>query len=278
MNPGTPPRRRPPRPPGAPPVRVVPGATADTAKIEFDGHLRLVAQWEAEAALELTRGNPRRSLEIYDAILTAFPQYAKAWYNKAVTLHTAMRDFNNALFAYESAERLLPGNLDILHNKAKLLSEMRRNQEALATYERVLQANPNYLKSLEGAAALLINSGQPDRAEPLLNRAVNIYVKAGKDPYRAEQLLATALTNIGRSKEAVKLIDKAIARHPDDDSLWEARGVALSNMEDYREAVLSLTRALRINRSNRFAWETREQLIAVCKQRRVRFSEKDLAV
>jgi len=272
------PPRAPSRPNGAPPVRVVPGRTADTAKIEYKGQLRLVAQWEADAALELARGNPRRSLEIYDVILAAFPQYAKAWYNKAVTLHTATREFDQALVAYERAERLLPGNLDILHNKAKLLSEMRRDPEALATYERILQADPHYVKSLEGASALLINAGQPDRAEPLLRRAVDIYIQAGKDPYRAQQLLATALTNIGRSKEAVKLIDTAIGRHPEDDSLWEARGVALSNMEDYREAVLSLTRALRLNRGNRFAWDTRQQLLAVCQQRRVRFSDAELAL
>lgn len=274
--------RRPPRAPtppnGAPAVRVVPGRTADTAKIEYKGQLRLVAQWEADAALELARGNPRRSLEIYGVILAAFPQYAKAWYNKAVTLHTATRELDQALSAYERAERLLPGNLDILHNKAKLLSEMRREADALTTYERVLQADPNYLKSLEGASALLINAGQPDRAEPLLRRAVDIYIQAGKDPYRAQQLLATALTNIGRSKEAVKLIDTALGRHPEDDSLWEARGVALSNMEDYREAVLSLTRALRLNRGNRFAWDTRQQLLAVCQQRRLRFSDAELAL
>lgn len=278
MNSGIPEKRRPPRAPGSPSVRVIPGRTADTAKIEYQGQVKLVAQWEADAALELARGNPQRALEIYDVILTAFPQYAKAWYNKALTLQTSMRDFEQALWAYENAERFLPGNLDILHNKAKLLADMRRNQEALATYGRVLKANPNYLKSLEGAAALYINAGQPGQAEPLLRRAVDIYVKAGKDPYRAQQLLATALTNIGRSKEAVKVIDGLIGRHPDDDSLWEARGVALSNMEDYREAVLSLTKALRINRSNRFAWETREQLLAVCKQNKVKFREKDLAI
>lgn len=278
MNPGIPKQRRPPRSPGSPAVRVIPGQTADTAKIEYNGQTKLVAQWEADAALEMARGNAQHSLEIYDVILAAFPQYAKAWYNKAVTLHTALRDYDKALWAYENAERFLPGNLDILHNKAKLLAEMRRHQEALATYDRVLKANPNYLKSLEGAAALLINTGQPQRAEPMLRRAVDIYVKAGKDPYRAQQLLATALTNVGRSKEAVKIIDAAIGRHPEDDSLWEARGVALSNMEDYREAVLSLTKALRINRENRFAWETREQLLAVCKQNKVKFRDKDLAI
>jgi tetratricopeptide (TPR) repeat protein len=275
-------RYTPPRTPGAPTgqpaVRVVPGRTAETAKIEYKGKLKLVAQWEADAALDLARGNPLKSLEIYDMILTAFPQYAKAWYNKAVTLHTALREFDKALYAYGMAQRFLPQNLDILHNKAKLLSEMRRNREALATYDQVLKANPDYLKSLEGAAALLINAGQPERAEPLLTRAVDIYVRAGRDPYRARQLLATALTNVGRSKEALKLIDTEIVNHPEDDSLWEARGIALSNMEDYREAVISLTRALRINNSNRFAWDTRQQLLTVCKQNKVRFSNADLAV
>jgi tetratricopeptide (TPR) repeat protein len=273
------PQHRPPARKGAPPaVRVIPGRTADSAKIEYNGQVKAVAQWEAEAALEMTRGNGRRAVELYDVILAAYPQYAKAWYNKAVTLHMQLRDLPGALAAYDTAAHYLPTNLDILHNKAKLLSEMRRNDEALATYDRVLKANPNYLKSLEGAAALLINTGRPERAEPLLERAVRIYHEGGKDPYRSQQLLATALTNMGRSKEAVKIIDSAIAKHPEDDSLWEARGVALSNMEDYREAVLSLTRALRLNKGNRFAWETRQQLLDVCKQRRVRFTDKDLAV
>jgi tetratricopeptide (TPR) repeat protein len=266
-----------PRAPAPPAVRVIPGATAETARIEVNGQGKFVVEWEAEAALEMSRGNPRRALEIYDLILQAFPQYAKAWYNKAVILHMTVRDFDRALDAYDRAAAALPGNLDILHNKAKLLSEMRRESDAAATYEQVLRVDPTYVKSLEGYAALLINGGSPDRAEPLLVKAEALYAKAGHDPYRALQLLATAYTNMGRSKEAVKTIDKALTKHPQDDTLWEAKGIALSNMEKYREAVQCLTQALRLNRGNRFAQDTRTQLIEVCKEHKIRFSEAELA-
>ncbi len=258
-------------------VRVTPGATADTARIEYAGESKLVVQWEAEAALEMARENPKHSLELYEVILAAFPHYAKAWYNKAVILHTVFREYDRALDAYSRAHEALPQNLDILHNKAKLLGEMRRTQEAQAVYEQVLRVDPNYLMSLEGYAALLINAGAPEKAEPLLVRAERIYEKKGRDPYRATQLLATAYSNLGRNKEALKAIDRALDAHPKDDSLWEARGIALSNMEKYREAVECLTKALRINRANRFAFDTRQQLLEVCKQHKIRFREDELA-
>ncbi len=280
--------RRPPRPPerapapaqraagAGPVVRVTPGPTAESARIEVNGVSKFVVEWEADAALDMSRGNHLKAIEIYDMILSAFPAYAKAWYNKAVILHTAMREFDRALDAYDRAHRALPGNLDILHNKAKLLSEMRRDAEAMATYEQVLRTDPNYVKSLEGYAALLINAGAPDRAEPLLVRAEGIYAKNGQDPYRATQLLATAYTNLGRAKDAMKAIDRALGAHPKDDTLWEARGIALSNMERYREAVESFTQALRINRGNKFALDTRTQLLDVCKQNKIRFNDAEL--
>lgn len=225
----------------------------------------------------MSRSNPRRAVELYDVILAAFPKYAKAWYNKAIILHTALHEFDRALDAYDRAHHALPSNLDILHNKAKLLSELRRDGEAAAAYEQILRRDPNYLKSLEGYAALLINGGHPDRAEPLLVRAESLYAKNGQDPYRALQLLATAYTNMGKSKDALKAIDRALATHPQDDTLWEARGIALSNVDRYREAVQCFTRALQLNRSNRFALETRQQLLEVCAQHKIRFSEAELA-
>ena len=265
-------------PQGAPPsVRVIPGATAETARIEAAGHSKFVIEWEAEAALEMARENPRRALEIYEVILAAFPQYAKAWYNKGIILHTVFREYDRALDAYNRAHQALPKNLDILHNKAKLLAEMRRTKEAMAVYEQVLRVDPNYLMSLEGYAALLINAGTPEKAEPLLVRAERIYDKSGRDPYRALQLLATAYSNLGRNKEALRAIDRALGAHPQDDSLWEARGIALSNQEKYREAVECLTKALRINRANRFAFDTRQQILEVCKQHKIRFSEGELS-
>jgi len=129
---------------------------------------------------------------------------------------------------------------------------------------------------LEGLGALLINEGQPDRAEGYLERAIDLYEKKNQDPYRALQLLATALTNAGKNKEAVKAIDRALNKHPQDDTLWEAKAIALSNMEKYREAVAAFTQALRINRTNRFALDTRTQLLEVCKQNKIRFSDAEL--
>ena len=257
---------------------MIPGPTADTAKIEWSGQLKIVAQWEIDAALEMTRGDSQKALLIYDVILTAFPRYAKAWYNKAYVLHTKIRDYPRALEAYDRARKALPGNLDIIHNMAKLLADMRKHDEALAAYAQVLQQDPNYLKSLEGSGALLINTGRPQDAIPRLERAVEIYKQNAQDPYRAQQLLATAYSNLGREKDALRLLDAAIGRHPEDDSLWEARGIALSNEGRYRDAVMSLTKALRINKRNKFAWDTREQLLDVCKQNKIKFSEGELAL
>lgn len=265
-------------PQGPPPgFRVIPGPNAESARIEAGGESKLVIEWETEAALEMARGNNKRALQIYDLILFAFPNYAKAWYNKAIILHTGTREYERALDAYDRAHRALPGNLDILHNKAKLLSELRRVPEAEAVYAQVLKADPKYVKSLEGYGALLINTSRPAEAEPLLRRAEHAYEKLRQDPYRSQQLLATAYTNMGRTKDAIKVLDAAIRRHPQDDSLWEAKGIAFSNMEKYKDAVQCLTQALRLNRGNKFAFETRQQVLEVCKQNKITFAPSELA-
>jgi tetratricopeptide (TPR) repeat protein len=260
-----------------PAVRVIPGKSAETAQIEFQGHTKFVIQWETDAAVEMSRGNHQAALAVFDMILSAFPHYAKAWYNRAIILHQGFRDYDGALYAYDKAHAALPQNTDILHNKARLLAEMKREKEAAAVYEQVLRIDPKYVKSLEGYGALLINAGAPERAEQYLDRAATLYEKSGQDPYRALQLLATAYTNAGKTKDALRTIDKALGKHPQDDSLWEAKGIALSNMEKYREAVQAFTQALRLNRANRFAFDTRTQLLQVCRERKIRFSDGELA-
>jgi tetratricopeptide (TPR) repeat protein len=284
-------QKRPPRPPeptarppsapagtaAPPPIRVIPGKSAETAQIEFQGQTKFVIQWETDAAVEMSRGNHQGALAVFDMILQAFPHYAKAWYNRAVILHEGFRDFPGALAAYDKAHKALPQNTDILHNEARLLAEMRQPKEAEAAYLEVLRIDPKYVKSLEGLGALLINEGASGRAEGYLERAVDLYAKKGQDAYRALQLLATAYTNSGKNKEAIKAIDRALGAHPQDDTLWEAKGIALSNMDKYREAVAAFTQALRINRANRFALETRTQLLEVCKQNKIRFTDGELA-
>ncbi|MCK4971344.1 MAG: tetratricopeptide repeat protein, partial [Thermoplasmata archaeon] len=137
----------------------------------------------------------------------------------------------------------------ILHNKAKLLAEMHRYEDSEKAYIRVLQVKPNYLKSLMGLAAVYVNQSKFDEAL----RAVSLAERHKLTPQQKADLLAVkaiVLSNMGKSKQAIKVCKKALALNPKDDSVWETMGVAYFNINKFKEAIRCLNKAIEMNPQN----------------------------
>jgi len=221
---------------------------------------KTVEDWESDATIALTRGDIFGALRIYEEILKVYPQYLKAWYNRAVILEQYVNDKPQSLWCYEQALKIDPVNVDILHNKAKLLAEMHKYEEAEKAYIRVLQVKPNYLKSLMGLSAVYVNEGKFDEAL----RAVALAERHKLTPQQKADLLAVkaiVLSNMGKSKQAIKVSKKALALNPKDDSVWETMGVAYFNINKFKEAVRCLNRAIEMNPQNMSARQMKTDIM-----------------
>ena len=221
---------------------------------------KTVDDWEGDATILLTRGDIFGALHIYEEILKVYPQYTKAWYNRAVILASYVKDFRGALWAYDQALAIEPKNPDVLHNKAKLLLDLGKYEEAERGFIKVLQQKPGYTKSLMGLAIAYVNTGKFDEAV----RAINLAERARLTKDEKANLLgikAIVLNNLGKSKQAVKVAKAALSMNPKDDSLWETMGIAYYNLKKFREAVRCLNRAIQMNPQNVTARQLKRDIL-----------------
>ena len=221
---------------------------------------KTVEDWESDATIALTRGDIFGALRIYEEILKVYPQYLKAWYNRAVILDQYANDKRQSLWCYDQALKIDPKHVDILHNKAKLLADMGAYDEAEKYYIRALQSRPNYTKSLMGLATAYVNTGKYEEAL----RAVDLAERQKLKPAQKADLLgikAIVLSNMGRSKQAIKVCKKALSMTPKDDTIWETMGIAYYNTNKFKDAVRCLNKALEMNPQNQSARNMKREIL-----------------
>jgi Flp pilus assembly protein TadD len=70
-----------------------------------------------------------------------------------------------------------------------------------------------------------------------------------------------ALNNLGRYKQAISVVNKAIEVNPKDDGVWETKGAALAALGKYREALMCFEESLRLNPNNASAKTAKDQVV-----------------
>ena len=164
-------------------------------------------------------------------------------------------DFEVSLERAGEALRVEPASVAAQHYRAAALAELGRTDEAQQAYQSALQADPQDLDLLLGAADFFVNRGQghePDRdmlelGLELARRGVRRARKGGTQDVAAELTLleGMALNQLGDPRSALARIDAALEEMPGDlDALLE-RGFALFELSRLDEAKEQLEAVLR---------------------------------
>jgi tetratricopeptide (TPR) repeat protein len=125
-----------------------------------------------------------------------------------------------------------------------VVAEMRagRHLEAQNRCRQALENNPEDPETLHLMALVCFNAKQFDHAVEWASRAIR------RDPQPTYMTtLGTALVNLGRREDALKVFDKAVALKPDDAGLWSNFGDALMPAGRASEAILCFKRAFEID-------------------------------
>ena len=86
------------------------------------------------------------------------PNYAEALYNRGNTLHELKR-FEEALASYDRALAVRPDYAEALYNRGLSLHELKRFEEALASCDHALAVRPNYTEAHWNEALLRLLTG-----------------------------------------------------------------------------------------------------------------------
>jgi tetratricopeptide (TPR) repeat protein len=140
----------------------------------------------------------------------------------------------------DSAIALQPDNPDTHCQRANLLRDMGRNDEALAGYDAALRIAPTHADALHGRAGTLHAQGRLDEALATYEAAL----RARPDFADALSNSAVVLRALGRLPEALAAYDKALALRPDFHDAAVNRSVALAGLGRFDEALEGCLRVL----------------------------------
>ena len=136
------------------------------------------------------------------------PNYAQAYYNRGKAL-TDLKRLEEAIASYDRAIALKPDYAQAWCNRGNVLNDLENFQQALASYDKAIALKPDY-------------------AEAWSNRG-------------------TALQYLYRLEEALACHDKALALNPDYAEAHCNRGSVLNSIKRPQDALASFNRAIALN-------------------------------
>ena len=165
--------------------------------------------------------------------------YVEAYYNRGNALHELKR-FEEAVASYDRALTLRPDYAEAHSNRGNALHALKRFDEALVSYDRALAVRPDDAEAHSNRAATLHELGRFEEAVVSCDRALALR------PDNVDALLnrGVALNELNRFQEALSSYDRALAARPDDAAALSNRAATLHELGRFEEAVASCDRAL----------------------------------
>lgn len=207
-----------------------------------------------KAARHAKNGETELAAQQYQSVLEKYPQNQRAieglkalqqpsqqQTNDLITLFN-QGNFQQALQLGETLEQQFPDNPLIPNLLGAANYNLRRLEQAVASYSKALLLDPKNAQLHNNVAISLMELGRIDEAEASLNKALQI-----KPSYaEAHNNLANLLKDQGNFKEAVVAYRKALKSKPDYAEAHNNLGVALKELGETEDSVASYTKALQI--------------------------------
>lgn len=160
-----------------------------------------------------------------------------------------LKRYEEAIAAYEKAIQAMPEYSEAWIDKGKALSDLQRFNDALNAYDKAIQINDKNADAWIGRGNVLQEFNRYSEALAAYEKGRLIQPDNGESWNGIGQML----DNLQRHEEAltayekaVNFFDEALKTKPDDHKALNIRGVALFGLEKFDEAFMSIDRALKI--------------------------------
>jgi tetratricopeptide (TPR) repeat protein len=158
-------------------------------------------------------------------------------------LGNALRDLkrlDEALASYDRALALKPDHAEALYNRGTVLRGLKRSGEALASYDHVLALKPDFAEAFNNRGNALRDLKRLDEALASYDRALALKPDHAGALYNR----GNALQDLKRFDEALASYDRAIALRPDHAEAFNNRGNTLHELKRLDEALASFDQAI----------------------------------
>jgi pentatricopeptide repeat protein len=168
--------------------------------------------------------------------------FSDAWLDRATVLYENGR-YEEALQAYEKALELNPDDSYVWCEKGFTLFSLDRYEEALMVFDKILEPNPDDSDAWYGKGIALYGLGRYEEALQAYEKARELI----PDLFQNWCDIAAALCKLGRFEEALQYYEKALELNPDDSEAFYGKGTALDNLKRYEEAQIAFKKASELN-------------------------------
>jgi tetratricopeptide (TPR) repeat protein len=177
----------------------------------------------------------------YRRVLDAQPNHPDALHLLGIIAHQMRRDHNLALELIDKALALKP-SADAVNNRGNALQELKRYEEALASYDEAVSLKPDFAQAFNNRGVALQELRRLDEALSSYDKALALR----PDYAEAYNKRGYALHDLNRLDEALASYDKALALKPDLAEAFNNQGVTLQQQNRIDEALASYREALRL--------------------------------
>ncbi len=166
---------------------------------------------------------------------------SSAYYNLAM-LSESQGNYGDAVSSYRRAVELNPERRDAHERAGALLFKQGKMAEALEHYRVFVQFNPNSIEARENLATALANQSQPREAVEHLRKLIQL----SPETNRVRVKLGTILAVEGRLDEAAEILAVAAKQGPKDGRILLQLGRILAAQGKLDNAIVHLREATRL--------------------------------
>jgi len=238
--------------------------------IEIDP--RLDGAWDIKACIYFDYGKRREAIQYFKKAIKVNPRNTSSHFNLVRALKL-IGHYKKALFYIDKAIKLRPKEiterLQLFSNKADILFELNRFDDALRYYDKILKIDPKNHETIEDKGIALAKLGKYSEALICLGKAIKIEPKC----YRAKFNKADILTTLNRNSEA---LEKLIELHPRNSESFTNNAHTLMKLRRYQEALTSINKAIELNPLGDNAYYNKACILAIISPNKRRDIEKNL--
>jgi tetratricopeptide (TPR) repeat protein len=221
--------------------------------------------WDRKALIHyvLSKQAYLRVLSLSEKWLENNPQDARAWQARAAALQSLDRidesnqSLEKAIEIYDQETRENPGNATAWFYKAEVMAN---RTDALAAYEKVIELNGSMeITAMLTKGNILLNLGKSEEAIAVIDKAIQL------DPKNPQAWKEKALDSyvLGKYNESLAAYEMVIELEPEYAPawIWKGKGDALKALGRQSEADAAYARAEELNPLNSTIWAFKGQAL-----------------
>jgi predicted O-linked N-acetylglucosamine transferase (SPINDLY family) len=199
--------------------------------------------------IALQTKNPELAEDFISRAIEVNANFPSAYSNRGMALKELKR-FDDALASYDKAIALKPDYADALYNRGNTLKELKRLDDALASYDKAIAHNPERAEAFYNRGIVLQEVKRLDDALASYDKALTL------KPYYAEAFLnrGNALKELRRLDDALASYEDAISLKPDYAEAFHNRANALKELKRFQDALESYNNAFIIKPKYEFLY------------------------